>query len=109
MNINETFNSKKLFGALTVLIIIAFICGQILINNMTNNFKSQMIEHDYAVLGYISSNNLQGDDISKAFIVNTNMEDIDLGHSILQNSGYDTTVSDKLLPQINEIYNVYWI
>lgn len=107
MNINETFNSKKLFGALTVLIIIAFICGQILINNMANNFKSQMIEHDYAVLGYISSNNLQGDDISKAFIVNTNMEDIDLGHSILQNSGYDTTVSDKLLPQINEIHNVY--
>ena len=64
------FNDKSVRrqAAVTVIILLAFILlGQLIVARMAEDYKKGMVEHDYAVAGYMSGNGVDHSRIVTAF------------------------------------------
>lgn len=98
---------KKLFAALVIIFLCCIAMGQVVVGIISNDYKKEMIAHDYAVAGYLSRNSAEKSQIAPAFTKEKNAEDITTGQVLLQAAGYDSSINNILLPEVNSFHQKY--
>ena len=92
-----------------LLILAALVAGQVFFAWMTRNFKTVMIERDYAIAGYLARTGVDETLIIAALPSEPREADIEAGALLLAPFGYSETMSDDLLPSAKGSYQKYAI
>ncbi|MCC0696788.1 sensor histidine kinase [Clostridioides sp. ES-S-0048-02] len=105
----KIFSNKdiKIFFLVIISVLLMFIVvGQIVVVNITNDYKRALVEHDYNIAGYLHS---MGVDKSKIPVVFTTNEDkyILKGKEILNTAGYDFNTNDSFMPSVKLFQSKY--
>jgi len=98
---------KKLFVAAAIILLSTIVVGQAVVAIMTNDYKREMIAHDYAVAGYLLRNDLGKSQITTAFTAEKTAGDLAAGQSFLQAAGYDDSLTSALLPAVKSFQQKY--
>lgn len=104
------FNDKSVRrqAAVTVIILLAFILlGQLMVARMAEDYKKDMIEHDYAVAGYLSGSGVDHRQIVTAFTSDKTVADTEAGASLLASSGYTESTLNSLLPVVENFHQKF--
>lgn len=102
----KVFSSKafrRLFGSVLVSFIVISILLQVIVYVISEDYKKQLIEHDYKLAGYLCTNSLKESQIKNAFIAEKSEENFQAGKELLQKAGYDDNTKESL---ILEVYNL---
>ncbi|TEB13804.1 Sensor protein SrrB [Pelotomaculum sp. FP] len=92
----------------TVIILLAFILlGQFIVAGMAEDYKKAMIEHDYAVAGYLSRCGVDNSRIVTAFTRDKTGADAEIGSSLLSSSGYMESMQNSLLPVVESFHQKF--
>jgi signal transduction histidine kinase len=100
-------DQKRLLAAVILILLCSVATGQVAAAITANDFKREMIRHDYAVAGYLVSNNVSQSQIASAFTSEKNSRDIAAGQTLLQAAGYDQSLSSNLLPAVENFHQRY--
>ncbi|WOW17948.1 HAMP domain-containing sensor histidine kinase [Clostridioides difficile] len=105
----KVFSNKdiKIFFLVIISVLLMFIVvGQIVVINITNDYKSALLEHDYNIAGYLNS---MGVDKSKIPVVFTTNEDKYTlkGKEILNTARYDFGTDDSFMPSVKLFQGKY--
>ena len=98
---------KSLFVVLTAVLLGFLILGQIVIKLMADDFKQNMIAHDYEVAGYLYGNELKKSQIAYAFTSEKTKDDLSTGQELLQVAGYNSSIQSSLLPEVKGFQQKY--
>ncbi len=104
------FNDKSVRhqAAVAVIILLAFILlGQLMVARMAEDYKKDMIEHDYAVAGYLSGSGVDNSRIVTAFTGDKTVADTEAGASLLTSSGYTESTQNSLLPVVESFHQKF--
>jgi signal transduction histidine kinase len=94
--------------AVTVIILLAFILlGQLIVARMAEDYKKAMLEHDYAVAGYLSRCGVDNSRIVTAFTRDKTGADTEIGLSLLSSSGYMESMQNSLLPVVESFHQKF--
>ncbi|UWD48198.1 HAMP domain-containing histidine kinase [Clostridioides difficile] len=106
MKIFSNKDIKIFFLAIISILLMFIVAGQIVIINITNDYKSALLEHDYNIAGYLHS---MGVDKSKIPAVFTTNEDkyILKGKEILNTAGYNFDTDDSFMPSVKLFQSKY--
>ncbi|MGX9755226.1 sensor histidine kinase [Clostridioides difficile] len=99
MKIFSNKDIKIFFLAIISILLMFIVVGQIVIINITKDYKRELVEHDYNIAGYLYS---MGVDKSKIPAVFTTNEDkyILKGKEILNTAGYDFDTDNSFMPSV---------
>lgn len=98
---------KKLFAAVLFISLSCIAVGQVAVSIIANNYKKDMIAHDYAVAGYLDRNGANKSQIVPAFTKEKIAEDFTVGKVLLQAAGYDSSINNTLLPEVERFHQKY--
>lgn len=107
MKIFDIKDLRKLFILTMALLLIFTFLGQVIVARMTNDYKSELIKHDYEVAGYLYRDNGNMSHIRAAFTQKKNVEDYKRGEILLKSTGYDGSINDNLIPSVKAFNNKY--
>ncbi|PKM78490.1 MAG: sensor histidine kinase [Firmicutes bacterium HGW-Firmicutes-15] len=107
MNIFAIKDVKKLFVTITIILLGCIAIGQAAVAIIANDYKKEIIAHDYAVAGYLLRNDLGKSQITTAFTGDKTAEDLTVGQAVLGASGYDESINNTLLPEVNSFHQRY--
>ena len=103
---------KRLFCIVALIGCVLVLLGQVLVVVTANEYKRQMIVHDYAIAGYLSENfseqgqiSIKNSDIPKLFISKKSDKNIDMGNKIMKSTGYNAITQLRYFPEINTLYH----
>ena len=83
---------KKLFVTVIIILLGCIAAGQATVAIIANDYKEEMIAHDYAVAGYLLRNDLGKSSITAAFTGDKTAADLATGQALLMASGYEMTI-----------------
>lgn len=110
MNIFVVKDVKRLFVTVTIILLGFIAAGQAMSALIASDFKNEMIQHDYAIAGYLVSIGLDKSQITTAFTGETEAFDLTAGQKLLQASGYDDSLNDTLLPTVKSFHQKFaWL
>lgn len=92
---------KVQFFIISVVLLIFTITGQVIVNCMVNEYKQNMIVHDYEVAGYMVHSGVGQSQIIKAFTLGKTEEDIKDGYKLLKSAGYDRGTKNSLIKTVS--------
>lgn len=97
---------KIFFLAIISILLMFIVAGQIVVINITKDYKRELVEHDYNIAGYLHS---MGVDKSKIPAVFTTNEDkyILKGKEILNTAGYDFDTDNSFMPSVKLFQSKY--
>ncbi len=98
---------KMLFLALAVVFLFFMILGQITVKLAADDYKRNMIFHDYGVAGYLARNGLDESQIIRSFTSEITADDVKSGRELLQTAGYHSSIPNSLLPSVERFYQKY--
>ncbi len=104
------FNDKSVRrqAAVTSIILLALILlGQLMVARMAQDYKKAMVEHDYAVAGYLSGSGVDNGQIVTAFTSDKTGADTKAGASLLASSGYKESTQNSLLPVVESFHQKF--
>ncbi|MCC0634530.1 HAMP domain-containing histidine kinase [Clostridioides sp. ZZV15-6388] len=106
MKIFSNKDIKIFFLAIISILLMFIVVGQIVIINITKDYKRELVEHDYNIAGYLYS---MGVDKSKIPAVFTTNEDkyILKGKEILNTAGYDFDTDNSFMPSVKLFQSKY--
>lgn len=107
MGIFDIRDFKKLFTLIVIMILSCILLGQVVIKAITNDYKSELIKHDYEVAGYLYKESRNTQNISSAFTAEKSVDDYKKGQMLLSKVGYDESTNNNLLPSIKTFNNKY--
>jgi len=107
MKVFDIKDFKKLFTLIIIIILSCIFLGQVVIKTIMNNYKSELIKHDYEVAGYLYRENCNTQNISTAFTAQKNTEDYKRGQALLKRMGYDESTNNNLLPNVKAFNTKY--
>jgi signal transduction histidine kinase len=100
---------KKLFVVIISILVCCITVGQVIVKLISDDYKKEMIAHDYAVAGYLSRSDLSESYIATAFTVEKTAGDISGGQEVLQAAGYKESINNNLLPQVRSFQQKYMV
>ena len=98
---------KKLFAAVIFIFLCFVATGQVAVSIISNDYKKDMIAHDYAVAGYLYRNGKDKSQIAPAFTAEKIAGDFTEGKVLLQAVGYDSSINNILLPEVERFHQKY--
>ena len=104
MRIFINHNIRKLFSVVSIILLCFILITQVMVYFMTNQYKKEIITHDYAIAGYLYQQDARRDHIVPAFTGKKNMKDYTIGRELFQPTGYTDSVNNKLLPEIQSFH-----
>lgn len=107
MSIFDIKDIKKLFIFIITILVSCIILGQVIITMAANDYKRQLIKHDYEVAGFLYENKINRSNLPAAFVHDKNKEYYEQGKILLRNSGYDESTDNSLIPGVEAFYNKY--
>ncbi|ERM50654.1 his Kinase A domain protein [Clostridioides difficile P53] len=82
------------------------VVGQILVINITNDYKSALLEHDYNIAGYLNSMGVDKSKIPAVFTTNEDKYTLK-GKEILNTARYDFGTDDSFMPSVKLFQGKY--
>lgn len=107
MKILATKDVKKLFAAVILILLCSITAGQVMVNLISDDYKKEMIKHDYGVAGYLSGKDLGKPQIASAFTAEKTAGDFTAGQALLQAAGYEASIKNILLPEVKSFQQKY--
>lgn len=74
---------------------------------IVQDFKNQILTHDYKIVGYMLEHGASPSDVSSALAAEESDQLISTGKSFLQIQGYKENMTSRLLPGANELFIRY--
>ncbi|EQE23230.1 his Kinase A domain protein [Clostridioides difficile P32] len=82
------------------------VVGQIVVINITNDYKSALLEHDYNIAGYLNSMGVDKSKIPAVFTTNEDKYTLK-GKEILNTARYDFGTDDSFMPSVKLFQGKY--
>lgn len=98
---------KSLFVVIAAVLLVFTALGQIAVKFMADDYKQNMVMHDYGVAGYLVGNKLDKPQIARAFTSEKAREDIETGQELLQATGYSSDIQSSLVPEVERFHRKY--
>ena len=98
---------KLQFIVIAVALLLFTILGQFIVKHMADDYKQNMISHDYGVAGYLTHGESEKTNIAKAFTSEKTEDDIETGLKLLQASGYTNYIQNSLLPEVEHFHRKF--
>jgi len=95
---------KLLFIVLVVFSLLIIALGILAARMAADDYKQEMIAHDYEIAGYLTQNGAEKSLVIRAFTAEKTSGDAETGQELLQKAGYSDTVQNYLLPDIERFY-----
>lgn len=95
---------KLLFMVLGVFFFLLMASGLLSARMAADDYKQQMIAHDYKIAGYLTQNGVDKSLVMHSFTAEKTSIDAETGQELLQKAGYSDTVQNNLLPDIERFY-----
>ncbi|HBF3950661.1 TPA: HAMP domain-containing histidine kinase [Clostridioides difficile] len=105
----KVFSNKdiKIFFLVIISVLLMFIVvGQIVVINITNDYKSALLEHDYNIAGYLNSMGVDKSKIPAVFTTNEDKYTLK-GKEILNTAKYDFGTDDSFMPSVKLFQGKY--
>ncbi|EOY7243139.1 TPA: sensor histidine kinase [Clostridioides difficile] len=105
----KVFSNKdtKIFFLVIISVLLMFIVvGQIVVINITNDYKSALLEHDYNIAGYLNSMGVDKSKIPAVFTTNEDKYTLK-GKEILNTARYDFGTDDSFMPSVKLFQGKY--
>ncbi|HFL2527124.1 TPA: sensor histidine kinase [Clostridioides difficile] len=105
----KVFSNKdiKIFFWVIISVLLMFIVvGQIVVINITNDYKSALLEHDYNIAGYLNSMGVDKSKIPAVFTTNEDKYTLK-GKEILNTARYDFGTDDSFMPSVKLFQGKY--
>ncbi|HBF5149149.1 TPA: HAMP domain-containing histidine kinase [Clostridioides difficile] len=105
----KVFSNKdiKIFFLVIISVLLMFIVvGQIVVINITNDYKSALLEHDYNIAGYLNSMGVDKSKIPAVFTTNEYKYTLK-GKEILNTARYDFGTDDSFMPSVKLFQGKY--
>ncbi|MDX5794821.1 HAMP domain-containing sensor histidine kinase [Clostridioides difficile] len=97
----------KIFFLVIISVLLMFIgVGQIVVINITNDYKSALLEHDYNIAGYLNSMGVDKSKIPAVFTTNEDKYTLK-GKEILNTARYDFGTDDSFMPSVKLFQGKY--
>ncbi|HBG7286558.1 sensor histidine kinase [Clostridioides difficile] len=106
MNIFSNKDIKIFFLAIISVLLMFMVVGQIVVVNITNDYKRALVEHDYNIAGYLHSMGVDKSKIPSIFATNEDNYNLK-GKEILNTAGYDFDTDNSLMPSVKLFQNKY--
>jgi len=104
MRIFVDYNIRKLFSVISIILLCFILITQVMVYFMTNQYKKEIITHDYAIAGYLYQQDATTDQIVPAFTAKKSMKDYTIGRELLQPTGYTDSINNKLLTEVQSFH-----
>ena len=88
------------FIFITAALLLFTILGQLVVMHMADDYKQNMIAHDYGVAGSLTHSELDKTKIPPAFTSEKTEDDLETGQELLRASGYTGSIQNNLLPEV---------
>lgn len=100
---------KTLFMALGAVSLFFLLLGQVTVKLAADDYKQDLILHDYGVAGYLARNGLNETQIIRSFTAEKTSDDLKAGQELLTTAGYNSNTPTQLLPEIERFYHKYYV
>lgn len=81
--------------------------GQLVVKWMADEYKQNLIFHDYGVAGILAQEKLDKTKITQAFTSEKTEDEIETGRELLQRSGYTASIQNSLLPEVEHYHRKF--
>lgn len=81
--------------------------GQLFVARMAADYKKAMMEHDFAIAGYLARSGLESTRIVAAFTSDKSGADTDDGAAMLSSAGYRESTQNNLLPSVRNFHRKF--
>ena len=98
---------KLQFIVIAAVLLLFTILGQLVVKHMADDYKQNMISHDYGVAGYLTHGGLDKTKITQAFTSKKTDNDVETGRELLQASGYTSYIQNSLLPEVEHFHRKF--
>ena len=95
--------------AVTLLLLAALIAGELTVFFISGDYKTDRIQHDYEIAGYLQRHGVDSGIIASAFTSGKSAADKETGASLLSVSGYNQHVKSNLLPEVWHFRDKYML
>ncbi len=93
-----------------VSILIAFILfGQLTAKLISDDYKRNMVEHDYRLAGYLLENGVEPSQLAEAFTADRTADQAQTGSKLLLASGYTPDTQTRLFAEVQAFYQKYTV
>lgn len=100
-----TDRTIRLQAIVTMAILLCLILlGQLAVMRMADDYKQALIEHDYALAGYLARSGLDNTQLALAFTYEKTDRDAESGKALLDTAGYSVSTQSSLLPEVEHFY-----
>lgn len=101
-------NNLKQQAVITILILLGMIITmQIAVMQMTESYKENMMTHDAEIAGHLLSQGVDTHQIRMAFTDQKADEAVINGAALLKTAGYQESMVNSLLPEVDQFYQKY--
>lgn len=107
MNIFIDKEVKMLLIVLAAVSVLFIALGQITVRLAANDYKNNMISHDYGIAGYLAQNKADELLIMHSFTSEKTEDDVKSGQRLLQKAGYTSSIQNSLFPNVSHFYQKY--
>jgi signal transduction histidine kinase len=80
---------------------------QVVVKSISNDFKKEIIKHDYKIAGYLYNKDLDNANLTYAFTREKTKEDFRVGQNLLQTAGYSDSTQNSFIPEVKNFYEKY--
>lgn len=109
MKLFTSKEDKKILACLSILLLAAIFCNQIIVKKITDDYKNTLLEHDYKLAGYLHQKGINTSLIVEAFSSEKQDTDFKIGQELLKNTGYNSNLHHNLIPEVKQFYQNYSI
>jgi signal transduction histidine kinase len=95
------------FIVITAVLLLFTLLGQLVAKHMADDYKQNMISHDYGIAGYLTHGELEETNIVQAFTLEKTENDVETGQELLQKSGYTRYIQNSLLPEVERFHRKF--
>jgi len=98
---------KMLFIAMGAVCLLFLLLGQVTVKLAADDYKQDLLLHDYGIAGYLARNGLNETHIIRSFTAEKTGDDLKAGQELLTTAGYSGSTPIQLLPEPKRFYHKY--
>jgi signal transduction histidine kinase len=99
--------TKLLLLVIASILLLVIILGQFTAKFIANDYKQNMVKHDYSLAGYLLEMGVEPSQIAKVFTADKTDREAQNGSELLQKSGYTIDAQIRLFPEVQTFQRKY--
>lgn len=101
--------TKMLLLGIAFILILFIVFGQLTAKLISDDYKRNMVEHDYSLAGYLLENGVEPSQLAEAFTADRTADQAQAGSKLLLASGYSPDTQTHLFTEVQLFYQKYTV